>query len=134
MASRTIDAISGQLVLGGLAFGRVLAHHEQPQRCVPDVGRYVDEAAGLFYGVEVLRVSDEGPVGAEPGGERVVGHALDLLERAHDHVPVLGAHGCDAEAAVADHRGRHSVPRRAAERAVPHDLGVVVRVDVDEAW
>ena len=39
----------------------------------------------------------------------------------------------DAEAAVADHHGGHAMPRRDAQHAVPQDLRVVVRVDVDEA-
>ena len=60
-------------------------------------------------------------------------HVLDVLERAHDHVVVLGAGRRDREAAVAGDDGGDAVVRRRPERGVPEHLRVVVRVDVDEA-
>src|SRR5262249_62405907 len=59
-------------------------------------------------------------------------HAFDVLEGAHDEVAVFGTRGCDAEPAVAHHDARDAVPARRGEVAVPEDLCVVVRVDVDE--
>ncbi len=44
-----------------------------------------------------------------------------------------GRVGCDPEAAVPHHHGRHAVPGGGREVAVPEHLGVVVGVGVDEA-
>ena len=70
---------------------------------------------------------------AEAGPERGDAHALDVLERAHDEVAVGRPGRRHREAAVAHDHGGHAVPGRAAHQLVPHDLGVVVGVDVDEA-
>jgi hypothetical protein len=43
----------------------------------------------------------------------------------------LGAHA--TEAAVADHDGRDTVPARQCQVRIPEQLGIVVRVEVDEA-
>src|SRR6185369_1233041 len=63
-------------------------------------------------------------------GER---HALDVLERPQDQLAMRRPRRRDAEAAVADHDRGDAVPRGDREHAVPEDLRVVVRVDVDEA-
>jgi hypothetical protein len=63
-------------------------------------------------------------------GER---HALDVLERPEDQLAMRRPRRRDAEAAVADDDRRDAVPRGDREHAVPEDLRVVVRVDVDEA-
>ena len=54
-------------------------------------------------------------------------------EHAHEELAVLGLAGGQGVAAVAHDHGGSAVPRRAREQAVPHDLGVVVGMDVDEA-
>src|SRR5262249_24821923 len=69
----------------------------------------------------------------DAGAQRLERHALDALERAQYEVAVRGPRRRNAEAAVADdHRG-DPVPGRDREPAVPEELRVVVRVDVDEA-
>ncbi len=80
---------------------------------------------------EVLRERLEAPV--DPLVEGFLRHALDVLEGADDRVAMLGPRGCDRETAVAHHHARDAVPARRGEVAVPQDLGVVVRVDVEEA-
>ena len=59
-------------------------------------------------------------------------HVLDVLERAHDQVVVLGPGRRDREAAVAGHDRGDAVVRRRPQRGVPEHLRVVVGVDVDE--
>ena len=59
-------------------------------------------------------------------------HVLDVLERADDHLVMFGTCRRDREAAVAGDDGGDAVVRRRAERRIPEDLRVVVRVDVDE--
>ena len=68
-----------------------------------------------------------------PGDERRRVHVLDVLERAHDRVAVLGPRRRDREAAVAGDDGGDAVVRRRPQRRIPEHLRVVVRVDVDEA-
>ena len=81
--------------------------------------------------VEVLRERLEVP--SDPGLQRLELHAFDELEGLHDELTILGPRRRDAEAAVALHDGGDAVPRRRREVAVPEDLRVEVRVDVDEA-
>src|SRR5207248_2643319 len=57
---------------------------------------------------------------------------LHALEGAEHEVAVRRARGRDAEAAVPHHDRGDAVPGRDGEHAVPEDLRVVVRVDVDE--
>jgi len=126
-----------QIALGGDLFGRAftlggfLAHDIHAGGSVADERRHVDRSAVRLEGIEVLREGLEAPV-AEAGAQRIDAHALHVLERAHDQVTVLGPRGRNREAAVAHHDGGHAVPRRAAHQPVPHDLGVVVGVDVHE--
>jgi hypothetical protein len=98
---------------------------------VPHERRHVDALGAPVDGVQVLGERLEAPVDALLEG--VHRHALHVLERAHDGVAVLGPGGRDAEPAIAHHDARDPVPRRRREVAVPEDLRVVVRVDVDEA-
>jgi len=83
--------------------------------------------------VEILREGLEAPVLAHAGLERGDAHALDLLERADDEVAMGAARRRDAEAAIAYHHRGDAVPGRDAEHAIPQDLRIVMRVDVDEA-
>jgi hypothetical protein len=116
-----------------LALRRLLAHDVESHRRVADERADVDRGAAALDRDEELREALERPVRADPGPERVERHALDLLERAEHEVAVRGARRRDAEPAVPHHDRRDAVPRRDREHPVPEDLGVVVRVDVDEA-
>ena len=92
----------------------------------------VDRGAVLVDAVEVL--AERMPVPRDPQLEGLERHALDL-----DHHPLevltvgLVAERCEREPAVpGDHRGHaEEVGRRGP--GVPEELGVVVRVGVDEA-
>ena len=119
------------LFLGGGALVRVVTHHEQTQRGVPDVGGEVDADAVVGDRREVLGEGREVP--RDAGGERGDVHVLDVLERAGDQLVVLGARRGDREPAVARDHGGDAVEARRRERGIPEHLRVVVRVDVDEA-
>ena len=121
------------LVLRGGALGQFLAHDVEPQRRVAEQGGDVDRRAALLERVEILREGLERPGVAQAGLERLEAHALDLLERLHDQLAMDRLGRGDAEAAIADHRRGHAMPRRDAEHAIPQDLRVVVRVHIDEA-
>ncbi len=100
---------------------------------MPNQRAHVDRRAALFDRVEVLLERFERPFIAQPRLQRVEAHPLDFLERSHDESAMLGARRRDTEAAIAHHHRGHTVPRRYGHHAVPQDLRVVVRVDVDEA-
>ena len=100
---------------------------------MPDERADVDRGAPLLDGGEELREGLEGPLGADPRAQGVERHALHLLEGAQHEIAMRGPRRRDAEAAVPHHHRGDAVPGRDGEHAVPEDLRVVVRVDVDEA-
>ena len=85
----------------------------------------------LFDHVEVLGVALPAPRHAL--GEGGAGNVLDALHQADQPVFFSRPHGREADAAVARDDGGDAVPARRLQQAVPADLTVVVRVDVDEA-
>jgi hypothetical protein len=107
------------------------AHDVEPNRGMPDERRHVDAEPALLDGVQVLRIALPRP--RDRRAERVERHALDEAEEPHDRVAVLRAARRQREAAVAHHDGRDAVPRRRSRVAIPEELAVVVRVEVDEA-
>ena len=81
--------------------------------------------------VEVLAEGGPAPRHAVlQGGQR---HALDLGHHPADVVGVLGVDRGEGEAAVAADDGGHTVHVGRGGRRVPEELGVVVRVGVDDA-
>ena len=118
------------LVVGRLAFGGRRAEDVQPQRGVPDHRRHIQTLVDAVECVEIFGEGLERPV--DPGFECLDRHALDVLKRAGDHTPMLGACRRNREAAVAHHDRRDAVPARRRQIAVPRHLRVVVGVDVDE--
>ena len=117
---------------GRLALRGVLAHHPGPKRRMADEGPDVDRGAAALDRVQVLGEGGEGPFLPESLAQGGDGHPFHVLEGADDRLAVLGPGGGDGEAAVAHHHRRHPVPGGDGEHAVPHDLRVVVGVDVDE--
>jgi hypothetical protein len=120
----------GDLVAGGGALERRLAHHVVAQRREGHQPGDVDAESAAVDGVEVLAVALPLPVDA--GLHDVVGDRLDVDEVLHEDLARLGLHGSHAHAAVAHDHGRHAVPGRARDHRVPRDLGIVVCVGIDE--
>ena len=108
----------------------VVAHHEAAHRRVADV------AAGVHRDApgEAPPVVAEAPaLPAEPDRQRFGRHALDARQHLGQPADVVRAGRREREAAVAgEHRG-DAVPRGRRRQGIPGELGIVVRVDVDEA-
>ena len=115
---------------GGPLVGGV-THDVEAQGGVTDVGGEVEGGAPTAHQVQVVGERLELP--GDSGRERVGVHPLDVLERVHDHVVVLGSARGDGEPAVAGHHRGDPVVGRRLQLGVPEDLGVEVGVDVDEA-
>src|SRR6516162_4002560 len=58
---------------------------------------------------------------------------LDTLHQFYEFLAMLGLAGREADSAIAHHHRRDTVPGRRDEPAVPHRLGIVVSVDIDES-
>src|SRR6516165_505311 len=58
---------------------------------------------------------------------------LDTLHQFYEFLAMLRLARREADSAVAHHHRRDTVPRRRDEPAVPHRLGIVVSVDIDES-
>ena len=122
---------AGHLVVGGRPLIGLVAHHEQSQGGVADVGPKVEGDAPVGNGVQILGERLEVP--GDALGQAVHVHVFDVFQRAGDEVLVAGPGGRYRKAAVAgDHRS-HPVVARGSEGRIPEHLGVVVGVDVDEA-
>ena len=116
---------------GGRALRRVVAHHVSTDAAVSDVSGDVDCGPFAPKLRHVLGERLELPCDAPP--QHVQRHALDLREVAHRDVAVLRPARRDGEAAIADHRRGHAERRRRPDMRIPGDLGVEVRVAVDDA-
>jgi hypothetical protein len=121
----------GDLVGGGDALIRGIAHHEHADHAVADERRDVD-AEPLFG--EGLRPRREalapGPVDAD--AEVFRRHLLDLAEHADERVALAGAQRRERERAVARHDRRDAVLDGRLRVRIPAELRVEVRVRVDE--
>ena len=121
-----------ELVGRGGALVGLLAHHVQARGGVPHVAAVVEGGAAATDRLEVLRERLE-LVPRHAHRQGVEAHVLHVLEGAGEDPDALGPDRRDGEAAVARHHGGDAVERRRREVGVPEHLGVVVRVDVDEA-
>lgn len=108
-----------------------LAHRVEAQRRVRNLRAHVHHARHRLEHVEVLREALPAKIDAlGEHGLRDILHALHQLDQiAFAARPYRG----EADAAVAEHRGGHAVPRRRRELGIPGRLTVVVRVDVHPA-
>jgi hypothetical protein len=110
--------------------GTPLAHDEEPHGAVGHEGADVDVACSPVERAEVL--VEALPF---PGDALVQGRPRDVLDPLHQldqSLVVPGPDRGEADAAVAHDDGRHAVPRRGRELAVPGRLAVVVGVNVHE--
>ncbi len=110
--------------------GTPLAHDEQPQRPMADLGGDVDIVRAAFDGVQVL--GDAAPVPGQALVERGAGNVLDTFHQLDQLGAVGRTDGGEADAAVPHHDRGHAVARRRLDAGVPGHLAVVVGVDVHE--
>ncbi len=118
-----------QLVGGGGPAVGVLPDGEAAQR------RVADQEAGVHGEAALERVEVRAEVAPRPVGpsfQGVDGHALDLGQQLAEVGRVGGVDRGQAEAAVAADDGGDAVASGRRGPAVPHELGVVVGVEVDE--
>jgi hypothetical protein len=121
----------GHLGVGGRAARGIGAEDVRAQRGVAEEGAHVGHHAAALHGVQEFGIALEVPLHA--GAQGLQRHAFHVRERAQREVAVRRPAGRDGEAAVADDDGGH--PERGGRRRerIPGELGVVVRVDVDDA-
>ena len=122
----------GDLVVGGGALGRVLAHHVQAERCVAQTTRDIDRGAARARRVEELREGLERPLGAEPGEERV-DDMPSTFSSVRRSVAVPARVGATPKPQLPITTEVTPCQGEMVSMRIPEDLGVVVRVDVDEA-
>ena len=87
--------------------GTPLAHDEQPQRPMADLGGDVDVVRAAFDGVEVL--GDAAPVPGQALVERSTRDVLDTFHQLDQLGVVGGADGSEADAAIPHHDRGHAV-------------------------
>src|SRR5581483_7379362 len=122
----------GDVVVGGRLPGHGPGTHGvDPEGAVGDIGGAVDVAPAALEGVEIL--GEAGPVPRQALVERRAGDVLHALHEGHEAIPVGGADGSEADAAVAEHDGGDALSRGREQVLVPRRLPVVVGVDVDPA-
>ena len=121
-----------------LAFGRhfgvigaAVAHHVEAQRAVWQLCGHVDGALHRRQGIEIVR---EGlPVELHALAEHGAGNILDAFHQVDQVARGTGPDRGEADAAIAEHGGRHAMPGGGRDERVPGRLPVIVGVDVDEA-
>ena len=125
------DADHGRdLLCGGRPLVGLGPHDEAAHRAVAHLGQHVHPEGAAPEVPEV--------VGEALPGERAValegslGHLLGRVEEPHEVVLIIPADRRQGVAAVAHEDGRGSVHARGVGARVPHELGVVVGVGVDE--
>ncbi len=113
-----------------LATHRVIAHRRQPNRTVAHQKTGVDGRAPVE---SCQPVAERRPLPVEAGAQRFERHTLDPGQHPGEVVLLVGPRGSEREATVsAEHRG-DTVLHRRARGGIPEQLGVVVRVQIDEA-
>src|SRR6202011_3032046 len=92
--------------------------------------KYVHGLWMALYAVEKLRIAD--PVPRHPSFHRGERNRLVASHCQHRAFPGLGSDRGEAESAVADHYRGHAVPTRDAAVRIPEQLGIIVRMQIDE--
>ena len=119
-----------QFIIGdrGALTGRDHAQHVAAQGREGDKAADVDAETLLVEAVHVFR---EGfPVPAHSLAHGLQRDGLDAVHHPHIEVPVFGAGGSEAEAALADGERRNTKPAGQRGIGVPVELGIVVGVQV----
>ncbi|MCY1412147.1 hypothetical protein D9M71_275460 [compost metagenome] len=116
---------------GHLQAHGALAHHIEAQRGVGQLRAAIDIAGTRFQRGE--KVVEALPLPVQPFVQGDAGNVLDAFHQLDQHFAVALAHRGETDAAVAHHHGGHPMVARRRQAVVPHGLGVVVGVDIDEA-
>ena len=119
-----------QVLRRGLLLKSPLPHGPRSERGMPDIRRKVDALVESLDRVEVLGKRLETPVDAL--GQRSWIDVFCSFEVPDDKSPLVGPYRGQRKSAVAHHCRRHPVPTRTATRGIPEDLGVHMRVPIDE--
>ena len=129
------DQLADPLKLGGArqlgVVGTAFAHHEEPQRPVRQLAAHVHHTGSGRERVEIFRVA--GPAEVDALGQHGARDVLHALHQIDQVVLGTGLHRGEADAAVAEDRRGHAVPRRRRHLGIPRGLPVVVSVDVHPA-
>ena len=130
-ASRSSRSMASRSLSDGALRERPLTHHERAQRRVSDVHAGVDALRDSVEHVEVL--AERLPFESHALCERGCRDVLGLLEVLDHQVALAVTRRRQCESAVAHHHAGDAVPARRRPERIPEDLGVEVRVTVDES-
>ena len=111
--------------------GAAIAHDVEAQRAVRQLGRDIDGPAHRRQRVEI--VGEGFPVEFHAFVQHRAGNVLDAFHQVDQVGRLARPHRREADAAIAEHRGRDAMPRGGRDERVPGRLAVIVGVDVDEA-
>jgi hypothetical protein len=97
-------------VIGGRRFevDRTVAHDIDAQRMVRDLCAEIDRVRNAFKRVEIVR--ETLPIPFQALGEGDAGDLLDRFHQADQRLVVLAPHRGEADAAVAEQDGGHTMP------------------------
>ncbi len=121
----------GKLRDGGHVRVRALAHHVAAQRGMPDVTRIVHALRRRVHRVEI--VAERPPSPRHTGGHVSARDVLGALDAADHEIRLLEPARREGEPAVPHDGRRDAVIRRVRRERIPEELGIEVRVALDEA-
>ena len=122
---------AAHLVLSRLLVSeRPVPHHLIAHRAVTDEGDDIERGLEPLHRIEVLGVRL--PVPREAAEDRLTWDVLHALHHLGEIAAVLGDRRCERHAAVPHQHRRHPVPGARRHERIPPDLGVHVRVQIDE--
>lgn len=119
-----------QLCVVGFVPDGALTHHDPAHSGVAYHEARVDAEPAFELG-QVF--PERGPIPADALREALEGHAFDARQHAHQIARGACRERGDTEAAISAQNRRDAMKAGRAEDAVPEDLGVVMRMHVDEA-
>ena len=111
--------------------GAAVTHRIQAKRCVRHLGAHIHDPRHRCDAVHELRKGL--PVKLHAFAQHDLRDVFNALHQVDQVGHGTRANRREADAAVAEHSGRHTVPRRRCQERIPGGLPVVMGVDVDEA-
>lgn len=119
------------LVFGGQLFDRALAHHVVTHGAVSNEACHVETRLQPLDRVEVAAVVF--PVPRQAAENRVLRDVFDRLHHAREQIMVGRLAGRERHPAVPRHHSGDPLPAHRGAVWVPADLGIEVRLKIDEA-